>query len=70
MTMLTQTRDPFTPASYSSGRRELAEAGTANAHMAAIKRFCVCALAALVGGSALAGVIALRVAIYFWRFHY
>jgi hypothetical protein len=69
MTTLTQTRDPFTPASY-SGRRDSVGAGTANAHMATIKRFCVCALAALVGGSAFAGVIALRVAIYFWRFHY
>jgi hypothetical protein len=69
MTMLTHTRGPFTPVSYSSERRDPAEAGP-NAHMATIKRFCLCALAALVAGSAVDGIIALRTAVYFWRFHY
>jgi hypothetical protein len=38
--------------------------------MATIKRFCLYGLGALVAGGALAGVIALKAAIYFWRFHY
>jgi hypothetical protein len=35
-----------------------------------IKRFCTCALAALVAGGAVAGIVALKTAIYFWRFNY
>jgi hypothetical protein len=36
-----------------------------------IKRFYLCALAILLaGGAAAAGVIALKTAIFFWRFHY
>jgi hypothetical protein len=35
-----------------------------------IERFCFCALAMLAAGGAVAGVIALRTAVYFWRFHY
>jgi hypothetical protein len=39
------------------------------ARLAAVKRFCMCALAALLAGGALAGVIALKTAAYFWRLH-
>jgi hypothetical protein len=35
-----------------------------------IKRFYLCALAILLAGGAAAGVIALKTAIFFWRFHY
>ncbi len=69
MTMLTHTRGPFTPASIPRNGEARPSAGTANAHLATIKRFCVCALALLAGG-AVAGIIALRTAAYFWRFHY
>jgi hypothetical protein len=65
MTMLMPTRD----ASNSSGRRVTVESGRAGARLAAVKRFCMCALAALLAGGALAGVIALKTAAYFWRLH-
>jgi hypothetical protein len=64
MTMLVHTRGP----SYSSRRRKTIETASAGARRAAIKQFCLCALAALVGGGAIAGIIALKMAAYFWRF--
>jgi len=67
MTMLTHTRGSFTP--YSSGRRTPVRANTATAHMAAVKRFCLCALVALMAGGAAGGVVAVKTAAYFWRFH-
>lgn len=70
MTMLTPTRGPFTQAFHSSERRGPAKPGTANFHLTTIKRFCVCALLALLAGGAVAGIMALRTAAYFWRFHY
>jgi hypothetical protein len=65
MTMLMHTRS----APSSAGRRDTNETRTAGARLAAIKQFCLCALAALVGGSAIAGIIAIKTAAYFWRFH-
>jgi hypothetical protein len=35
-----------------------------------IKRFCVCALAAVAAGGALAAIMALKAAIYLSRFNY
>ena len=69
MAMLTHARGPFKPAPHSSGRRDTSGTG-ADAHLAMIKRFCVFVLMILMGGGAVAGVIALRTAAYFWRFHY
>ena len=45
-----------------------AESGTAVAHLAVIKRVCLGMLTVLLAGGALAAVIALKTAIYFWRF--
>jgi hypothetical protein len=70
MTMLTPARGPFARASYSSELRGSAKAGAANAHLAMIKRFCVSALLALLAGGAVAGIMALKAAAFFWRFHY
>jgi hypothetical protein len=70
MTMLTHTCAPSKPAPHLSERRDTVGAGAADAHLAMIKRFCLCALTILVAGGAAAGVIALKAAIYFWRFHY
>jgi hypothetical protein len=44
--------------------------GTAKAHLPAVKRFCLCALAILSAGGLLTGAIALKTAIYFWRHHF
>jgi hypothetical protein len=68
MTTLTPTRGPLERVPYSSGRRDAVGAGPAQVTM--IKRFCMCALAALVAGGAVAGIVALKTAIYFWRFNY
>lgn len=70
MTMLMHTRAPLERGSYSSERRDAAAARPARAHLAVIKRFCLCALAALMAGGAVAGIMAIKVAAAFWRFHY
>lgn len=70
MTMLTHTGNRFKPASYSPGRRDTAGATPVGAHLAVFKRFCVCAVAVLLAGGAVTGIIAIRTAAYFWRFPY
>jgi hypothetical protein len=59
----------FEPTPYTSERRVPIRANTANAHMAAIKHFCLCALMAMIAVGAVGGLIALKTAAYFWRFH-
>ena len=70
MTMLTHTRGPFKPASYSSDGRDTAGTGTASARMAMIKRVGMWAFTALIVGSALGGIIALKVAFHLSRMNY
>jgi hypothetical protein len=70
MTMLTHTRVPFERTPYSSGRRDAARAEVAQAQLATIKRFCACALTAVLAAGALAAIIALKAAVYFLRFGY
>jgi hypothetical protein len=70
MTMLTHSRGPFETASYSSGKRDNVRAGAAQAHLATIKRFCICALTLLVAGGAVAAIIALKTAVYLSRLNY
>ena len=70
MTMLTHAGNRFKPASYSSGRRDIAGAAPVGAHLATFKRFCVCAVAVLLAGGAVAGIMAVKTAAYFWRFPY
>ena len=70
MTMLTHTRVPFERAPCSSGSRDAARAEVAQAQLATIKRFCVCALTVALAGGALAAIIALKAAVYFLRFSY
>jgi len=64
MTMLTHTRGPFEWARYSSARRDTVGAGAAKAHLAMIKRFCLGALTILLAGTAVAAIMALKIAIY------
>ena len=70
MTMLTHTRGPFKPARHLSVGRDATQTGTASAHMAMLKRFCRGALVALIVGSAVAGIIALKAAIALSRLSY
>jgi hypothetical protein len=60
MTMLTHARGSFRRPTYSPERQDAVTPGAAEAHMAMIKRFCICALTILLAGSALAGIIALK----------
>ena len=60
MTMLTHARGPFQRPTYSPDRQDVATPGAAEAHVAMIKRFGICALTILLAGSALAGIIALK----------
>jgi hypothetical protein len=53
----------------STGTQRLAQADSANAHLAMIKRVCLIASTLLLAGGALAAIIALKTAIYFARFH-
>ena len=64
MTMLTHTRGPFERAYHSLAKRDTVGAGAAKAHLAMIKRFCLGALAILLAGSAVAAIMALKIAIY------
>jgi hypothetical protein len=70
MTMLTDTRSLFNQAPDSSTRRDIADRRPAAAHLAMIKRFCISALTVLAAAGAIAAIIALKAAIFFWVFHY
>jgi hypothetical protein len=67
MTMLAHTHGPFERAPAS--RQNAVSAETAAARRAAIKQFCIGALTVLAAFGALTAVIALKAAIYYWRFH-
>jgi hypothetical protein len=67
MTMLTNTPVPFERTSHSTAKREPAGPGTAEAHLARIKRFCVGALTLLAAGATLAAIMALKIAVYLPR---
>ena len=70
MTMLTHTRSPFEPARYPLESRSDVHASSAAAHLATIKRFCLAALTILVAGSAVAAIMALKIAVYLLRFYH
>jgi hypothetical protein len=60
MTMLMHTRGPFERAPNSPERQGAAGADAAEARLAKIKRFGICALTLLLAGGALTGIVALR----------
>jgi len=60
MTMLTHAREPSQRPTYSLKRQDAATPNAAEAHVAMIKRFCICALTILLAASARAGIVALR----------
>jgi hypothetical protein len=69
MTMLMHSRDPFERAPASTKRRDADREAAAQARLAMIKRLCSRALVVLAAAGALAAIIALKAAIYYWRFH-
>ena len=68
MTMLTHTGNRFKPVSYPSRPRDIA--APVGAHLAVFKRFCLFALAVLLAGGGVAGIIALKTAIALSRLTY
>jgi hypothetical protein len=61
--------EPETPLHSSEGHTA-SSTGTAGGYLAAMKRICRWMLVGLLAACALAAIIALRTAIYFWRFHF
>jgi hypothetical protein len=69
MTMLLHTHSPFERVPASMPKANAANAEVAAMRMAAMKRFFIGALTVLAAFGALTAVIALKAAIYYWRFH-
>ena len=67
MTMLIHSRDPFGRAPGSTEKRETNREAAAQARLALIKR--VGRHALVVVAAALTVIVALKAAIYYWRFH-
>ena len=78
MTMTTHTSRPLqrTPSPSTRPTSVEAQAAAADlaarraAHLAMIRQFCRVGLTILLAGGALAGIIALKTMVYFWRFNY
>jgi hypothetical protein len=68
MTMLTHTRGSFEHAPSSSAQPCKAGTGAAKAHLSAIRRFLAGVLTILAAGTAVAAIMALKIAIYLPRF--
>jgi len=66
MTMLTHARGSFERAPSSSAQPY--KAGAAKAHLSAIRRFLAGVLTILAAGTAVAAIMALKIAIYLPRF--
>ncbi|MBT1516197.1 hypothetical protein KIP88_37690 [Bradyrhizobium sp. SRL28] len=60
----------FEDSLHSTERQNAIGIGTAKMHLATAKQFCLGALAMLSAGGLLTGLVVLRTAIYFSRFHY
>jgi hypothetical protein len=68
MTMLTPVRGPLEGARYPLRDQNSLRPDSAAAHLAAIRRLCLGVLAILLGGSAVAAIMALKIAAYLPRF--
>ncbi|MGH6714235.1 MAG: hypothetical protein ACREEK_35425 [Bradyrhizobium sp.] len=68
MTMLTYPGSRFKPIAHPSGPRDTANAARIGARRAMLKRICLHIVVGLLAGGAMAAIIALRTAAYFWRF--
>jgi hypothetical protein len=65
MAMLTHNLErPLRPSQV----EQCVRSATTRPHLAIIRRVCLAVLTVLLAGGALAAVIALKTAIYFWRF--
>jgi hypothetical protein len=69
MTMPMHSRAPFRRAPVSTGRPDPVREAAAQARLAMIRRVCISALTVLGAAAALAAIIGLKAAIYYWRFH-
>ena len=69
MTMLTHPGNAFKPASYRSGRPDTVDTTTI-ADFAMLKRLCLRALGLLLAFGAVAGIVALKSAVFLSRINY
>jgi len=69
MTMIAHGHGPFDAAVHSSPARGSTVTTAAEARRPMIKRLCIDALAMLALGGVGTAVVALRAALYFWRYH-
>jgi hypothetical protein len=69
MTMLMHTGGSFKPAPRPPRQRQPIAAGDAQTRLSIVKRFAIGALKVLAASGALTAIVALKAAIYFWRFH-
>jgi hypothetical protein len=69
MTMPMHSGNSFKSAPRSSRQRQPIAAGGAQTRLSIIKRFGIGALKVLAASGALTAIVALKAAIYFWRFH-
>ena len=70
VTMLTHPGGRYKPASYLSGPPKISGAITRGEHIAMLRRFCLCALVALLIGGGVAGIVALKAVIALSRINY
>ncbi len=68
MTMLMHTHGSLEQAPSSMRRRTFGVAISAT-RLAAIKRLCIGALTVLAAFGAITAIVALKAAVYYWRFH-
>jgi hypothetical protein len=68
MAMLTHTPGPFERAACPSAPQYSAGTGAAKAHLTTIKRFLTGVFTILAAGTAVAAIMALKIAIYLPRF--
>lgn len=68
--MLRHTSGPFEPTRHSSQPQNRVAARPPAAYLAMVRRFGLGALTVLAAGAALAAVIALKAALFFWAYHY
>jgi hypothetical protein len=69
MTMLTHSHSLFERVPDSTSKQNTGKARSTAARRAAINQLCMSALVVLAAFGALTAVIALKAAIYYWRFH-
>ena len=70
MAMLTHPGGSLEQASHPAGKQDRIKAGAADARLAKIRQFCMCAFTVVLAMGAVAGIIALKAAVYLSRLNF